>query len=401
MRRVIVTDAGRGSAIAFIRSLGRRGIDVIAADDDSRSPGFRSRYASARLWYPPPARDPEAMVDVLLREARERDVDLIVPVTDDVLLPLARSRARFDGVCQLAIAPDAALEQTADKEATVELARSLDVPVPPTAVVRTAGEAAAVADDLGWPIVLKPQASRLVGETGVEAFAVTYANDPARLVAAMERFEGRCPVLLQRYVRGEGYGVELLLRDGEPLARFQHRRLHEVPVSGGASSFRESVRLDPEMEGYAVRMMRALRWTGLAMVEFKLTREGPMLMEINGRVWGSLPLAVKSGVDFPSRLADLYLEGGNGHPAPARGYELGVRSRNLELEVVWILSVLRGKRRYPFLPSPARRDAVLAALRLLWPLDGYDILSLDDPSPGLSEMAKIGRKVRTKLADGH
>ncbi|MCC6223300.1 MAG: ATP-grasp domain-containing protein [Thermoleophilia bacterium] len=400
MSRVIVTDAGRGSAIAFIRSLGRRGVDVVAADADPRSPGFRSRYASAALWYPPPARDPEGMVDVLLHAARSRDVDLIVPVTDDVLLPLARRRSLFDDVCQLAIAPDAALAQTADKQATIELARSLGVPVPPTAVVRTAAEAGALADELGWPIVLKPQSSRLVGETGVEAFTVTYANDAARLATAMGRFEGRCPVLLQRYVRGEGHGVELLLRDGEPLAAFQHRRLHEVPLSGGASAFRESVSLDPELEGHALRLMRALRWTGLAMVEFKLTPAGPLLMEINGRIWGSLPLAVKSGVDFPARLAALHLDDDGESAEPSRGYALGVRSRNLELEVVWILSVLRGRRRYPFLPSPARREGAFAALRLPWPPDGYDILSLRDPSPGLSELARIGRKLWTKLADG-
>ncbi len=111
-------------------------------------------------------------------------------------------------------------------------------------------------------------------------------------------------------------------------------------------------------------------------------------MEINGRIWGSLPLAVKSGMDFPARLADLYLGGGmatNGRPAT--DYRVGVRSRNLELEVVWIGSTLRGNRRYPFLPAPRRREAVTAAARLVLPGDGFDILSLDDPRPGLVELA--------------
>ena len=47
--------------------------------------------------------------------------------------------------------------------------------------------------------------------------------------------------------------------------------------------------------------MRALNWKGIAMVEWKVDpRDGrPKLMEVNPRFWGSLELAVRSGVDFP------------------------------------------------------------------------------------------------------
>ena len=105
MVRVLVTDAARGSAIAFIRSLGRHGVQVIAADHRSRSPGFRSRYACERLVYPDPAVAPEASIEELLDAAQRRRVDLIVPVTDEVLLPLSAARERFAGVCALAL-PD-------------------------------------------------------------------------------------------------------------------------------------------------------------------------------------------------------------------------------------------------------------------------------------------------------
>ena len=63
-------------------------------------------------------------------------------------------------------------------------------------------------------------------------------------------------------------------------------------MTGGASSYRESVALDARLLEDSVRLLQALRWTGLAMVEFKVGADGYHLMEINGRVWGSLPLAV-------------------------------------------------------------------------------------------------------------
>src|SRR5919206_1200952 len=120
---ILVTDAGRGSAISIIRSLGRKGWRVIAADSDPRSLGFRSRYAQERLLYPKPETAPRELVTTLLRAARDREIDLIIPVTDAIILPLSEARALFAGVCTLAIPDPAALDVVTNKLKTIELAR--------------------------------------------------------------------------------------------------------------------------------------------------------------------------------------------------------------------------------------------------------------------------------------
>jgi predicted ATP-grasp superfamily ATP-dependent carboligase len=89
MRRILVTDAARGAAVTIIRSLGRSGAEVIAADSEGRSPGFYSRYAADRLRYPSPRTDPEGTLGVLLRAAEQRRVDLIVPCGDELTLLLS------------------------------------------------------------------------------------------------------------------------------------------------------------------------------------------------------------------------------------------------------------------------------------------------------------------------
>lgn len=401
MARVLVTDAHLGSAISIIRSLGRGGHEVTAAGFLPRSAGFYSRYAGERFVYPRPEDDAPAMVDALFGAVEDRKIDVLIPVTDDVITPLSRERRRFEAVCTLAVAENEALAVARDKTATLELAEALEIPVPRTATVSSVAQAAEAAADVGWPIVLKPQSSRVVRADGrIDRLLVSYASTPAELDARMQELEGICPVLLQEYYAGEGHGVELLLHQGRPLVAFQHKRLREVPITGGASSFRISVPLDPVLYDFSVRLLRELQWTGLAMVEFKLGHRGPLLMEINGRVWGSLPLALRSGVDFPLRLVDMLVTGAPASVRPAAvAYPAGVRSRNVELEVVWIGSVLRKARRYPFITTPSRLAAIRVGLRLLVPADGYDILDRNDPRPGLVDLLRLPGKLRGKLSD--
>jgi predicted ATP-grasp superfamily ATP-dependent carboligase len=397
---VLVTDAARGSALAILRSLGRAGWRVVAADASRSALGFRSRFARARVVTPAPDRDPKGFVEAILAAARAHRIDLVIPVTDAAILPLSAARERFAGTSRLALPAPEALEAAWDKLRTVELGSRLGIPVPRTCLVRDAGEALACAPQLGWPLVMKPRRSCVLGETGLQSFHVAFASDADELARRMSELEGRCDVLLQAYSPGAGTGVELVCQDGRPLAAFQHERLREVPVHGGASAFRRSVPLDPALLRHSIRILAALRWTGLAMVEFKVGESGPTLMEINGRAWGSLPLASASGVDFPRLLAEVALRGAPlGEPAPLGAYRLGVRSRNPDLELVWIGSVLRGRRRYPFLPTPPRRDALRALVQLLDPRVRSDLWSLDDPFPAIASIPRLAAKLRGKLAD--
>ena len=396
MARVLVTNAQRGNAVAIVRSLGRAGHWVAAADVSPKAIGFASRYVAERIVHPDPYADPEAMVDCIVGAVDRWGVDLVIPVTDELLLPLANARDRL-GRGVLA-APDLdVLAGTTDKARTLDHAITLGIPVPAGAVVRTVEEALAAAGDLGWPVVLKPRSSRRYGGDGsVERFRVTYAIDAGDLRRRMADLEGRTEVLLQRHVPGEGHGVELLLHEGRPLAAFQHRRLREVPVSGGPSSLREAIALDPQLLEWSSALLSGLGWTGLAMVEFKVGAGGPALMEVNGRIWGSLPLAVRAGMDFPAKLVDLYLDG---PPPPGpidTTYRVGVRSRDLERELVWIGGALRNRPHYSFLPAPTRLDGMRVAAGLLRP-GGYDVLSRHDLRPGLAEIRYLVRKLRGKV----
>lgn len=386
---VLVTDAARGSAVCIIRSLGRAGFPVVAAASDRLVPGFYSRYTAARVRYPNPRRDPEGAVDAILDGARRHSVELLIPVTDEVLLPLSARRDRLADVCRVAMPDARALEAVVDKDRTLELARSLDIPVPRTVTVEPGDDLAGRCEALGWPVVVKPRCSYDYAPVRRPVRRwVAYANDMAELRALVAAAGGRA--LLQEHVQGDGRGLCLLMHEGRPLAAFQHHRLREVPLTGGASSFRESEPLDPFLYESSVRLLSALRWTGLAMVEFKGENDKAVLMEVNGRVWGSLALAVASGMDFPVRLAELYL---NGVPDPgdevASSYATDVRTRDIQLEMAWIGEALFRRQTAPFVQLPSRRAALAVAARLLSPGDGYDLIHKDDLGPGLVDLVRV------------
>jgi len=400
----LVTDANRGSAIAIIRSLARQGWRTIAADSKDDSLGFHSRYAARSLVYPSPTDDAVSFANTILDVVIEEVVDLVIPTTDDAILPLAQARKQFEGLCKLAIPDEEALRLVTDKNETLTLARELGVPTPATYVASTVEQARDVAHLLPWPMVLKAQRSRCLSASGevMKTGPVGYANNVKELIEEIQRLQQFGPVLVQKYCEGSGLGVELLAHEGRVLAAFQHRRLAEIPITGGASALRESVPLDPELYEYSRRLVEALRWTGLLMVEFKVSKHETTLMEINGRVWGSLPLAIHSGMDFPARLAELYRFGPPPPETPlATDYAIGVQACNLELMLLWIAQVASGRRRYEFIPQPQRREAFRALLGLFDPRRKYDLQVFRDPVPGFLQfiraIQKLGRKAQAQV----
>jgi predicted ATP-grasp superfamily ATP-dependent carboligase len=400
-RTVLVTDARLGSALATIRSLGRAGYKVIAADTRGKlSPGMHSRYVTRRIRYPSPAKGPEAYVASLLREVKERSVDVILPITDTALLPLVAHRHTFAPYTHLAVPSDAALNAAADKDKTRKTGEALGIPVPSTILVNTVEEARAATTKLGWPVVLKPVSSKKYrkGE-GIELFTVTYAGNDEELCQRMGALEGRHPVLLQEYCDGVGVGVELLCRQGKPLLAFQHRRLREYPVLGGPSSLRCGEALDPQLFEWSSALLAEWNWTGLAMVEYKIGPRGPRLMEVNGRVWGSLPLPVASGVDFPAAWVGEVLGKGGPLPDVPPAYTTGKCLRCLELEVLWIASVALGVggRKHPYLSTPARIQSLKAMMQLFRVDWGFDTQSWSDPIPGLVDIARLPGRLLGKL----
>jgi predicted ATP-grasp superfamily ATP-dependent carboligase len=246
-----------------------------------------------------------------------------------------------------------------------------------------------IRSELRLPVVLKPQWSYDRVSVGNRR-SVQFVDNWEKLEQSLRELLSLGPVAAQEFFRGRGAGVELLLCEGEPLLEFQHLRLHEPP-RGGAGTYRQSMSLTPELRDAAVALLRPLRYTGVAMVEFKVnSKTGEwVFIEVNGRFWGSLPLAVAAGADFPLALFQLLVEGRREF---RRDYRVGLRCRNWREDLWWLISNLRSRRSDPSLPTTPLWQVGLEALTGLVTLrERSDTFALDDPGPAVAELRLIAR----------
>jgi predicted ATP-grasp superfamily ATP-dependent carboligase len=387
MLRVLVTDGEQRAALAVVRSLGRAGYRVDVCSSRTRSLAGASRHADRHFEVPDSLQEPERFASVVATLCLARRVEVLLPVAEPSLLALLGARQALGGVC-LPFPPLEVFRRISDKAAVLEAAARLGIAVPRQQLLRRRAEVASVdADRLAYPLVLKP--SRSVGEAGGERrkLEVGYVGDAKALHAALEQLpEQAFPLLLQQRVIGPGIGIFLLRWQGARVATFAHRRIREKPPSGGVSVYRESIAADPALVALSERLLEAFGWEGVAMVEYKLDAATgtPYLMEVNGRFWGSLQLAVDAGVDFPRLLVEC---AAGRAPREVSVYRTGIRSRWWWGDVDHLLARLRASPHAPELPSdaPSRWRAVGDFLTLWRPGDRNEVFRLSDPLPAWQE----------------
>ncbi len=382
---VLILDGNQRSALAATRSLGRRGIPVTVADETRRSLAGSSRYCRDYFSYPSPTERPDDFLAAIQHNASAHAVQVILPMTEVTAYLLARNRGLLAPAS--VPLPDADnWDLLADKCRLLQAAQQLQVPAPITLFPDNANELVAAAEQLGFPIVLKPCRSKVWSHDRCTATAVHVAHNPAELgtLTATYGYLRDFPLAVQAYVPGSGLGIFALYDHGKPIAFFAHRRIREKPPRGGVSVLSESIAVRADMQTYTTRLLDHAQWHGVAMVEFRGTEDGiPQLMEINPRFWGSLQLAIDAGVDFPGLLYELAL---GRLPAVPQGYQTGIRSRWLLGDLDRLYLVLRDRN-----TSGSHASRLREILQFMKFFDGntrYEVNRIDDFRPFVFELSR-------------
>jgi predicted ATP-grasp superfamily ATP-dependent carboligase len=385
---VLVTDGQERSALAITRGLGQAGIPVIVGAETAGSLAGASRYCVARWQYPSPLQHPTQFISSLVEAVRRYNITAIIPPTDAAMQAVAGQRDQFRPSVTEMIPSLESYEMVSDKYRLMKLAHELGIPIPTTVFVPDGNIAAVIDQVRAYPVVVKPGRSLLRADERWIKTSVHFISNAAELTDLYRRIPYlQNPSLIQQRIEGEGQGVFGLFDHGRPCALFAHRRIREKPPAGGVSVFRESIELPKPMTDYAVRLLEQVKWHGVAMVEFKVDRlsKVPMLMEINGRFWGSLQLAIDAGLNFPYLLYQAM----KGIPVavPNNAYRIGTKSRWLlgDLDHL-LLRLTKSDSELHLDPSVLSRGRCLAEFCKLFQQDlYYEVESLNDPGPAFAE----------------
>ncbi len=336
------------------------------------------------------------MIDQLEALGRELGTACLFAISEYDITLLNRHRARLAGF-HLMFADESRMTRVLNKEQTYAAAALAGVRVPRTEQVASLDEAALVAPSLRYPVVLKwanpNDVVRTLSAAGCRLDKTHYCYTGAELLDYLRPYGkvGLFP-LIQEYCAGYGLGQFVLMKDGVAHATFQHKRVHEWPPEGGFSSLCESLPVDAnsaQMEK-SVALLRALEWEGIAMVEYRFDPASgeAALMEINGRFWGSLPLAYHAGAGFAWGMYQLF---GQQRRFAQPAYRAGVRCRFMIPETKRLLRILFQQQRIADRNVRfARLPALLGYLAdFVRPGGRYYIFEWKDARPFFSDLANI------------
>ncbi len=301
----LIVSANQRKAYPICKSLNEMGYKVIGAFYLWRSPVF-SRYINHRFLIPNPYENEQQYLHQIAHLITKFH-PLVIPVgfIDAMILSKYKHKLPSEG---LLLAPDfEVLERAADKAALHEVCQQAGVKYPKTVSLTPASWRKALST-LGLPLVVKGSSDAARPEY------VFHASSLKQIISARKE-----RLLAQQFIPGWGTGYFAVAQNGHVIAEYVHRRVVETQPSGGPSLVACHSQ-NPIIYKLGRRIVAALNWSGILMVEFRIEEESGeyYLIEINPKFWGSLELATAWGLDFPRFLIESQFVPDSEHSRPPR-----------------------------------------------------------------------------------
>lgn len=396
--KALVLGEDTRSFLSVIRSLGRMGFEVHVVCYDGTSPALKSKYVTKHWNINHQAYSESQWLESISDLIKLKKYQIVIPCDERAIFPLSTLKTELFNDVKIAIPNKQVLENLFDKNKTRIIAQKLGVPVA-KGVYQTLNndDFSNLLKEVALPFVIKPTESfttnNLSRRNKVEIIKNEQEyNTYLKNVCDTDKF------LVEQYFTGVGEGLSLFAVKGDVKFAFAHKRVHE-PRSGGGSSYRVSISIDPEILKACEKICKETQYDGVGMFEFKRNFESGewILIEVNARFWGSLPLAIYSGIDFPMHYANYLLR----EQVPSElstNYRVNARARNLindiydaRIEMNYVGNA-KGK-----LSSYWYFMKRMAGFLSLFGHECIDTYALDDPKPFWSELKQLTATLSSKL----
>ena len=382
------------TTLTFVRSLAAAGHRIVTGRSEATSYGQYSRFTS-EVWQHPPAEGDGGTFMRALQEflLQRPDITLIFPLGDRQLKHLAMFSHMVPRTVKVVMAKPSVTLSCLDKAAAYDTAAKLGIPHAQHASASSLAELAQLADELGYPCIVKPDdpLSRVFGQKAI--ICRTEEELQRRFVSWPE---GSQELLVQRFAQGFRHNIQLLASNGELVCSFQTRTLR-TDRSNGTGYTVESVSVErhPLMHEHCVKLLRQLQFSGLGCAQFLLNESdgGLVFLELNPRLGAAFAVAGRCGIDFPTMAAGQFLHRPLASPAPDIDYPAGRR-------IVWTHGDIQGLLDEYRAGVITRKQAARWLMRIVLSFLRADVhasWSWRDPMPTVMVYARLVRRMTGKL----
>jgi carbamoyl-phosphate synthase large subunit len=244
---------------------------------------------SDRLYF-----EPLTLEDVLEIVHVERPFGVIVQFGGQTPLKLARD-LEANGVPIIGTSPDS-IDMAEDRERFQKLLNKLKLKQPPNRTARSAAKALAAAEEIGYPLVVRP--SYVLGGRAMEI--VHEQADLERYMREAIKVSNDSPVLLDRYlndatevdVDAVSDGKQVII--GGVMEHIEQAGVHSGDSACSLPPFSLSPELQDELRRQTVAMTRALKVVGLINVQFAIQSGVVYVLEVNPRASRTVPFVSKA-----------------------------------------------------------------------------------------------------------
>jgi predicted ATP-grasp superfamily ATP-dependent carboligase len=287
-KRVLVLGGEQWKTLSIVRSLGKKDIDVDVVSKHKLALCFYSKYCKRKYIL-----SEKSWLKKLLKILKIIKYDLIIPAGEEESIVLSKIKN-----LPVVLPPAKSLEIVANKILTIKLMKKIGIPLPKTYIVKNLKDLDKIKERIRYPVIIRPSYFKYHSRP-------RYIFSKENFLEEYLQYHKKSPFpFVQEVVIGDTYGFFALCKNGKILQYFAHKRIIEQDPKGAGSAVCVSSSIHPKMKKYSEKILKKLKWNGVAMIEYKKDeKDGEFkLIEINGRFWGSLPLAIYAGVDFPYQL---------------------------------------------------------------------------------------------------
>jgi len=341
MSCVLVIGLESNIALAAVRSLGARGIQVIGISRGPNALGASSRFLTKEYvleWNPS---EPELFVNNVFHIACTHKCNALMTPSETYMRLFNEYRLECPEGLNYCFPSAHILECVLCKEQTIPLARAAGLRAPATFVATNADDLHIIADSVEFPVIMKFSSVGPRPPGNMWCFKTCYVGAAEELHRLADSFAvTQTPLLVQEYALGSYVGLGIARSKGEVIAAFQWTALREYEA--GLGSYRVSMEPDQDLLDKSSALLAAIDYEGVAEVEFRKNQSNGTysFMEVNPRLWGGVALPIACGVDFPWLS---YCIATDTPVKPVRSYMVGMYSRNLSGDVHWLLNAMRGR----------------------------------------------------------